>query len=117
MFCAVTGVGTEVVGGHAVSVSGGCDDVRATVCGVSGQRALSGLCHPHSVDGVTSHREACVAWGVAADATPGADCRAASFLCDCLGRSRLVCAVAVSADRALGMAPGVTDQYRRDISA
>ena len=34
-----------------------------------------------------------------------------------LSRSRVVCALVISAHRALGLAPAVTDQYGRDVSA
>jgi hypothetical protein len=117
MLCAVSGVGTEVVGGGATGAGFGRDDLGATLCGVGDQRALSWLCHSRSVDRVTRHGEARVAGGVAAHAAPGAGGGAAPLLCDRLGRSRLVCAVVIPAHRALRLASAVTDQYRRHVSA
>ena len=117
LFCAVIGVGAEVVGGHAAGVRCRCNDVRATVRRVSGQRCLSGLCDSGGVDGVTGHGETCVAWGMVADVAPGAGGGAAPVFCDRARRSRVVCALALSAHRALGLASAAADQYRRDVSA
>ena len=117
VFCAVVGVGLELVGRHAVGLSSGCDNVRPTVCGAGRQRRVPGLCDSGGVDGLTGHREACMARRMAADAAPGAGGRAPPLLCDCHGGSGLVCALVISAHRALGVASSVTDQYGRDVSA
>jgi hypothetical protein len=111
MFCAVSGVGAELVGRAATRLGGGGDDVRAALCGVGEQRPLSWLCPFGGVERVTGAGEARLAWGMAAAATPGADRSAPPRLCECLSRARVVCALAVAAPRALGLAPGVTAHY------
>ena len=116
LLCAVVGGGLELVGGTSISPSPCCDDVRATLCGASGEGRVSGLCHSGSRDGVTGDRETCVAGRVATQATPGADGRAAPGLCACLGGSWLVGAGVSSAQRAVGRASAAAEQYRRDVS-
>src|SRR5512134_2197359 len=54
---------------------------------------------------------------MAADAAPGTKGGAAAVFWDRLSRSRLVCALALSAHRAVGLASGVTGQYGRELSA
>src|SRR5262245_46748667 len=110
-------MGAELVGGDTTSIGRRCDDVRATVCGVGGERGVPGLCDSSGVDGISGDGEARVAQGVATDAGPGASGGAAPLLCDCPSGSRLICALALSAHRALGVASGVTDQYGRHLSA
>ena len=116
-FCAVVGVGTELVEGTQRAFAVDADDVRATGCRVSGERGLLGVCDAGGVDRVTGHRETCVARGVAADAASGAGRSAAPLLCAGAGRSRVVCARVVSGDRALGLALSVTDQYGGNVPA
>src|SRR5258708_17468869 len=71
LFCAVVGMGVELVGRDAACLSGGCDHARATVCGASGECRLSGLCDSGGVDGVTGDGEVCVARRMAADVASG----------------------------------------------
>src|SRR5574341_1588825 len=57
VLCPVVGLGPELVGRPSTRLSRGCDDVRATLCCVSGERTLSRLCDSSGVDGVTSDGE------------------------------------------------------------
>src|SRR6185503_20531710 len=66
---------------------------------------------------VTSHGEACVARGMASHAPAGAGKGPSSLFRDCLSRSRLVCALALSTDRAVRVASAVANQYGRHVSA
>ena len=95
--------------GHQLALAVDATTLGRPLCGVGGERAVSGLCHSGGVDGVTGDGATCVAGRVAADAAPSAGCGAAPLFCDCLGRSRVVCALVISAHRALGLAPAVTD--------
>ena len=99
LLCALVSVGLEVVGRDAIGPRCGCDDARATLCGVGGERGVSGLCDSGGVDGGTRHGEACVAEGVVADAAPGADRRAAPLLGDWAVGSRIAMALSAIMQR------------------
>src|SRR3954470_21757878 len=102
------GVGLEVVGGEAPGLGGRGNDVRATVCGVGRERGVARLGDSGGVDGPPRDRETCGAWRMAAAALPGTNGGAAAVFCNRLSGARLICARALSAQRAVGLASGVT---------
>src|SRR4051812_7192492 len=67
LFCAIGGLGAELVGGAATGLGCGCDDLGPTLCGLGGEHTVSGLCHSRGVDRSTSDGETCVAERMAAD--------------------------------------------------
>ena len=117
MLCPALGVGAELGGRDSAGVGCGGDDVRATLCGLGGERRVSRLCPPGGVDGVTGDGEARVARRRAAPAAPGAGGRASPLLRDCLSRAGVVGPLVVSAPRALGVASAVTGPDGRHVSA
>jgi hypothetical protein len=116
-YCPVTSVGAQLVDGHASGPGPRCHHLGRSLCGIGYQCPLSGLCHTGGMGGAGSREKEGVASGVVAHATAVACRRAPRLDGDRIGGSGVVCALVISAYCALGLAPVLTDQQRRDVSA
>jgi hypothetical protein len=102
--------------GHTVGSGPRCHYVGDPSHRARHQCGLSRLCHSRGLDNSAHPCAACLAPRVAADVASVAAGHASWVDRDHAGRSGLVCPLAVSADRALGLAPVVAHQYRRHLS-
>src|SRR5258706_15622860 len=112
LLCPLVAVGVELVGRPPAGPGSGCDDLGATLCGVSGECSLSGMRHSGGVDCPAGWAETRVARGVVAHAPPSARGRPPPLLRARLGRSGIAYPVVGSPDRAAGLASGIPDQPR-----
>ena len=90
---------------------------RFVVLAISVLYPLSRVRHSGGLGRAGGGQKTRLAPRVVADATAVESRRAAGLDSDRIGRSGLVCALVVPADRALGVASVFTDQQRRNISA
>ena len=87
------------------------------VCGLGGQCGLSRVCHSRRLGDPARGRQTRLAAGVAAAVAAAAPGHPARLDGDRVGRSGLVCPVAVSADHAPGLASVFAHQHGRQLSA
>ena len=110
LLCAAVGLGTARVGREPTGAGAGCHPVGTTVCGAGDQCGLSGLCDPGGLGGTAGGTQAGLETGMVAVAAALTACPAAREARDCVGRSGLVGPLAVSPDRAPGLASVLADQ-------
>ncbi len=117
LLCAPAGLGGERVAGHPTGAGHRCHDLGATLCGAGRQRGVSRLCHPRGLGDPARGRQTRLAAGVAAAVAAAAPSDSPGLDGDRVGRSGLVCALAVSAHHAPGLASVFADQHGGQLSA